>query len=135
MKRGKPLARRTRLSPRRKTPRKSARVHDEAYMGRVRGMNCLLRFDPCLLPSAQWPDRPCSGPTHAHHMGVRGFGQKCSDTETVPFCERHHRDWHDCTGPFRGMSKEWRQDYAIRAIRQTQDAIARFGTPRKESDE
>jgi hypothetical protein len=121
VKRGKPLARETRLSPRRKTPRKSGRVSNPAFMSLVRDM-------PCLVTSGN-----CDGCTHAHHMGVRGLGQKCSDTETVPFCERHHRDWHDCTGPFAGKSKEWRRSYAENTIRATRTTLG--WQPKKESDE
>lgn len=75
---------------------------------------------PDLVPASS-----CSGPMHAHHMGERGLGQKCSDLETVPFCERHHRDWHDCTGLFADKSKEWRGEFAKAAIEQTRAELAR----------
>jgi hypothetical protein len=117
-----PLERKTRLRARRATPRRSARVHDLAFMARVRQLPCLVWTmlpDYALGGRYVAPASPCSGSMHAHHMGARGLGQKCSDLETVPFCERHHRDWHDCTGPFADKSKEWRLEFAKAAIEQT----------------
>ncbi len=34
-------------------------------------------------------------PVHAHHAGVRGLSQKCSDREVVPLCPRHHETGKD----------------------------------------
>jgi len=117
-----PLQRRTRLRARRATPRRSARVRDLEYMERVRALPCVVRE---LLGVAVACLPLCSGRTHAHHMGARGLGQKCSDLETVPFCEYHHRSWHDCTGLFAGKSKEWRAEFAQAAIEHTRGELAR----------
>ena len=115
MKRSTALRRTARLRPRRPTVRKSSRIHDTEYMARVRELPCQVVVDPGpVLPTA------CDGAMHAHHAGDRGLGQKCSDMETVPFCQRHHAEWHDCRDSFAGMSKEQRRDYARSAILQTQ---------------
>jgi len=124
LRRGKPLERRTRLRACRPTQRRSGRVRDAEYMDRVRGLPCLCRD---FLWEFGHDDviRGCSGADtmHAHHMGVRGLGQKCSDLATVPFCERHHRDWHECTGPFAGKSKEWRAEFSRAAIEATKAVL------------
>lgn len=31
-------------------------------------------------------------PVEVAHVGERAFGQKCSDTETLPLCVEHHRE-------------------------------------------
>lgn len=106
------------------------RVHDGAYMERVRGLPCLV---PEMLPlgpmapgefAAAYGRWVCHGRIHAHHMGERGLGQKCSDLETVPFCEKHHAEWHDCRGVFADKSKEWRREFAQAAIEDAQARLA-----------
>jgi hypothetical protein len=60
-------------------PRKGL-VIDEAYLRWIRKLPCIccgtLRY------------------VEAAHVGRRGLGQKCSDREALPICEKHHR-----TGP------------------------------------
>jgi hypothetical protein len=92
-------------------------------MERVRGLPCVAA-ELCVWWAVFGGSSACDGRIHAHHMGARGLGQKCSDLETVPFCEQHHRDWHDCTGPFAGKSKEWRGEFARAAIEYTQATLA-----------
>jgi Putative HNHc nuclease len=39
----------------------------------------------------------CCGRTRgvqAAHVGSRGMGQKCSDLETIPLCDFHHKEQH-----------------------------------------
>jgi len=130
VKRAAPLKRRTRLKPKRETRRTSKRVHDTEYMERVRGLPCVVVEMMPLGPQSadihginaflRWR---CNGHIHAHHMGERGFGQKCSDLETVPFCDKHHAEWHDCRGVFAGKSREWRREFGRAAIEATQAAL------------
>jgi hypothetical protein len=42
--------------------------------------------NPCCICGA-WP-------VHVAHVGPRGYGQKCSDLETLPLCEEHHIHGH-----------------------------------------
>ena len=54
-----------------------------------------LRILPCIV-CCQWnlPTNRRSGPVEAAHVGKRGIGQKCADSEALPLCVWHHR-----TGP------------------------------------
>jgi hypothetical protein len=106
------LSRTTRLRPRRTAPRRSSRVRDPEYMARVAAL-------PCLLAG----EHVCDGRIEVHHMGSRGLGQKCSDLETVPFCQKAHREWHDASGYFRGLTREDRREYAAHAIAETRRRI------------
>lgn len=72
-----PLERKTRLRARRPTPRRSARVHDLAYLARVRQLPC----------------HACgrSAPSEADHQGPRPFGRKADDVTAVPMCRECHQ--------------------------------------------
>ncbi len=43
-----------------------------------------VRSFPCLVPG-------CRRKPEAAHIGPHGHGQKASDLETVPLCDKHHR--------------------------------------------
>jgi len=77
------------ISRKRSKPRRGP-VKDPAYLEWITQQQC------CAC--REWPSsfRPTSQstPTEAAHCGTRGLGQKCSDREALPLCERHHR-----TGP------------------------------------
>lgn len=52
-----------------------------------------VRKLPCCLGLVS-----CHGPIHAHHVrtaATSGTGLKPSDYQTVPLCERHHREIHN----------------------------------------
>jgi hypothetical protein len=34
-------------------------------------------------------------PSHHHHIFAEGVGTKCSDYESMPLCNDHHREFHD----------------------------------------
>ncbi len=125
MKRSKPLPRATAPLKRSAPPQRKARVkqrratkrrrpeghHDPLYMDAVRKLPCLYYCGSC------------EGSIEAHHMGVRGLGQKCPDDETVPFCSHHHRSWHDCSGVFAGWPRERRRAYSASSIAWTQKVL------------
>jgi hypothetical protein len=113
MKRSAPIKRKTPVNRRRSKPRRSSRRLDPGYLARVREL-------PCVVAE----HNSCAGVTEAHHMGPRGLGQKCSDDESVPLCNLHHRCWHDCIGPFLGKSKDWRAGFATWAIERTRERLA-----------
>lgn len=46
-----------------------------------------VRLKPCLLCGAP-------GPSHAHHHGPRGTGQKTDDYRTIPLCAADHDGYH-----------------------------------------
>ena len=64
------------------TPR-SSREDDPQYLNFIRSLPCLI----CAMLH-----RRQSGRTEAAHIGQRGLGQKCSDRETAPLCQLHHRE-------------------------------------------
>lgn len=119
LKRGAPLARKTRLKPRREAPRRG-RVVDESYRRAVADLPCYV--------AESGIDAECLGAVEPNHMDPRGdraFGMKVSDHLCAPFCHGHHRHWHDCSGPFAGWSKERRREYAALAVESTMVAVAR----------
>jgi hypothetical protein len=128
VKRGKPLARKTRLSPRRKTPRRSGRVLDPDYLDRVRALPCYV----CSKP----------GPSDPDHMGEHPYGRKADDDTCVPMCRVCHRMRTD--GKLRvfvtmiGFIWTPVVKFSMRAF--CDDAIARTRTtlgwkPKKENDD
>ena len=48
-----------------------------------------MRLQACIVTE------PCSVLVVAHHISAGGMGTKCSDYETVPLCNEHHREIHD----------------------------------------
>jgi hypothetical protein len=81
-------------------PRRSSREMDPDYLAWLRTQTCRAYF---LI--ADLKDR-CNGRMEADHVGMRGLGQKCSDSECLTLCQRHHRDRHGLTGVFAGWSRE-----------------------------
>lgn len=61
------------------------REYDAEYLRFIRGYPCVICDSAELFQDTA---------TEAAHVGERGLGQKCSDRETIPLCEYHHR-----TGP------------------------------------
>lgn len=104
------MMRRAPVRRRRERPRRGPERNAE-YLAWVRTQSC------CARSAAEGEE--CRGPVQAHHAGPRGLGQKCSDLEAIPLCSRHHREWHDCTGRFAGLSRAGRQAWATVAIEAT----------------
>jgi hypothetical protein len=46
-----------------------------------------IRTQPCVVCFSKRN-------VEAAHVGSRGMGQKCSDLETIPLCQLHHREQH-----------------------------------------
>jgi len=107
-----PLRRRTRLRPKRSTPRRSDRQRDPSYLEEVRGL-------PCVLATTG----ECQGRIEADHAGWRPFGRKCSDDEAIPLCTLHHRQRTDYAGAFKGMTGETMRAWADSAIWRTRAAL------------
>jgi hypothetical protein len=63
---------------------KPKRVQDKKYLEWIRWHLCVAD-----------PDFICSGQIIPHHINAGGMGTKCSDYETVPLCNEHHREIHD----------------------------------------
>lgn len=104
----KPLRRRKTITPKRRRPRRSGRVRDNAYLRAVKSL-------PCLLAPLN-----CTGPVEADHAGQRPLGRKCSDDEAIALCRGHHRERTDYAGFFKGWSghamRAW-CDFAIEVTR------------------
>jgi hypothetical protein len=107
------MLRRTRLPAKRAKPRRSSRVVDREYLAWVRSL-------PCVLDSEE-----CRGPVEAHHAGRRGFGQKCSDTDTIPLCQHHHGAYHAKLGAFAAFSRNILRLWVDAAIDSTRAAYER----------
>lgn len=64
-------------------------------------------------------DVPCAGRVEAHHAGRRpGIAMKALDATAIPLCQRHHRDYHEFTGPFLQSTSVGRQLWADFVIEQ-----------------
>lgn len=120
MKRGKPLARKTRLARgkpiRRKAPRQLRREGSyPAYLEAVRGL-------PCCAARLGFSFFHCTyGDPDAHHAGKRpGTGLKCSDLEAIPLCREHHSAWHAGRPPFKNWTRPVRRLWADEQIAFTQ---------------
>lgn len=51
-----------------------------AHLAFIRSLPCIVCFRERNIEAA--------------HVGRRGMGQKCSDLETLPMCNTHHREQH-----------------------------------------
>lgn len=58
---------------------------DPAYLRWIRKLPCVVCAAWALKISGYY------GWTEAAHVGERGLGQKCADTEALPLCVWHHR--------------------------------------------
>ncbi len=84
---------------------------DPGYCSWVREQPCSVRMHD-----------PCDGPVVAHHAGNdRGLSQRAHDHTCIPFCNKHHVEWHGATGMFKrwkkGERRAW-QDAKIALFRQ-----------------
>jgi hypothetical protein len=82
---------------------------NDIYVAEVRRMACVAR-----------DLGHCMGRIEAHHAGDKGYGQKAHDETCVPLCLLHHRNWHDASGIFRDVPKEWRRRWIADQIAYTQ---------------
>lgn len=132
LKRGtKPLKRHARLSPRRKTPRRSGRVRDTAYMIWVRSLPCCALHRRIAFGSGAGglATYLClSGdPIEAHHAGKRAAGRKADDDTCIPLCRAHHRSWHAGGLPWLDWHRVDRREWADARIAETQSAYRAKG--------
>lgn len=121
MKRGKPLARSKPL--RRGRLRKAAQPRrvtrpgpgsDPAYLAKVRKLPCCAPRISLVGPEALMHE----GDVVAHHAG-----RKTNDSTAVALCWKHHGQWHDLNGVFKGWNKEQRRYWASAAIDDTRRII------------
>ena len=94
-------------------PKPTGRKRDKEYLAAVHELTCILRRAGT-----------CWGNLEANHVGERPLGRKCDDTQTVPMCTDHHRQWTDNEGYFHGWTKELRRAWAEWAIENTRAAVA-----------
>lgn len=114
------LARRTWLSQRAKRPKRArAAKQDPEYLAWVREQRCSVAamFDPFAIGEIG----ACSGPIEADHVGERGLGEKCPDSEAVAMCATHHRERHDVRGFFAGTTREQRAAWYAEWIEATRE--------------
>jgi len=74
----------------RRRPRPRPEGHEDPdYLAFLRVLDCRAAV---ALNSYQF----CEGPMTAAHVGDRGIGQRCPDSEAISLCTYHHlRDAHD----------------------------------------
>jgi hypothetical protein len=110
------LKRRTRLAPKRATPRRSSRTKDRGYMAAVHGL-------PCCAEDLS----PCFGRIEAAHVRIGtdgGMGVKPSDIYTIPLCTGAHAEQHAIGEP------AFARKYGI-DMRRIADELARVSPHRK----
>lgn len=110
------MLRRTRLRPRRATPRRSERVRDLAYLAWVHTQPCAARGVA---------GHRCDGPIEADHAGERPAGRKADDATCIPLCMLGHRQRTDFAGPFRAWDRETMRGFLAAAIASTAAAYQR----------
>lgn len=124
-----PLKRSTKpIQKKRNTPRRSSRVRDPVFLELVRRLACCAAHLDTRMDTRMGTCSPTYKTIEAHHMGRRGLGEKSHDHEAVPLCAAHHRDWHNCTGVFKGRDRAWRAGFAEGVIAQTRDLVTRWRT-------
>lgn len=71
---------------------KPKREQDKKYLGWIQTYpSCLMKCHFIVTTYISL----CAGQIVAHHVSTGGMGTKCSDYETVPLCNEHHREIHD----------------------------------------
>lgn len=125
--RGAGPGRKTQLNPRRKTPRRSERVRDAAFLSWLHETQscCVRRYLATLDEFRIDETLACSGPKEADHMGQRPHGRRADDGTAVILCQFHHRCRHDFSGPFKGWTRIEMAAFKAWAIAETQAAYAR----------
>ncbi len=83
-----------------------------------------LRSLPCCAAHAAAPGGECFGPIEAHHETGGGLALKAPDARAIPLCLKHHRNFHDAVGVFKGWPKAHRKDWQRRMVAKTQAAYA-----------
>jgi len=94
---------------------KRRRIHDRAYMARVRELPCCLFGEDCL------------GDVQAHNRTGAGLALKADDTETMPLCVRHHGDLEQSRGVCRSWDKSLKHDWQDAMIAWTQRRLLKTG--------
>jgi len=121
VKRGKPLERRTRLRPRRATPRRSERVYDPAYRAWVRRQPCAARA---------LPGHRCDGPIEGDHTGRRAMGRKADDATMIALCQLAHQQRDAFHGVFATFDHDAMRAWLDAQVADHQARYARAATAR-----
>ena len=114
----KPLARRTRLKAKGKTSH-ARRPRDFSYMGEVVKLPCSV-----YTLSSDFMRVKCAGRVQVDH--AFGRYRPGSDTETIPLCEKHHREKTGIVGGegfMHGWSLALRRGWLELAIAVTRAAV------------
>lgn len=119
LRRGKAPRRKTPVVKRRRRPRRSERVRDEAYLTMVRELGyCAARR---FFGNAAGP---CEGDgVDPDHMGERPVGRKASDDTAVPMCRAHHDARTDYQGVFKGWDAARMRAWCDARIAETRAAL------------
>lgn len=68
--------------------------------GEVPGYTAWLRAQRCVLGERM----ECAGPMVAHHhTHRRPFSRRAHDKDAMPFCDKHHVQFHNAAGFFKEM--------------------------------
>jgi hypothetical protein len=102
---------------------------DTAYARRDRNFDFMgwVKHQRCAVAEELGSDAYCSGGfAEADHAGRHGLGQKCADDETIPMCNRHHRERTDRVGYFKGWPLERVRAWLDGWITKIRDRYARL---------
>ncbi len=97
----------------------AARAALKPYLGRVAQLPCAGELG-IELAGRGWREHYCEGPVQVAHLGVKpGMGMKCPDDEVGPLCMGLHQDYDQHKGPFRGLGRDERREWADGVIART----------------
>lgn len=102
-----------------KPPRRVTRPgpgSDPAYLAKVRKLDCCA--PRVWVFTGLTDDEEHGGDVVAHHAGP-----KSNDSTAVPLCVKHHDQWHNGNGVFKGLGKDARRKWAAERIIETRARI------------
>jgi|KBSSwiStaDraftv2_1062776.scaffolds.fasta_scaffold08946_19 uncharacterized sporulation protein YeaH/YhbH (DUF444 family) len=83
------------------------------------------RCDPCISPVVIHHNTFGETEQHAKSVGgKRGKGQRASDLEGMPLCNKHHRELHELRGFFGDYNKADLREWQARQVRELQNQFA-----------
>lgn len=83
------------------------------------------RCDPCISPVVVHHNTFGETEQHAKSLGgKRGKGQRASDLEGMPLCNKHHRELHDLRGFFGDHDKIALREWQAKQVRELQNQFA-----------
>ena len=127
LRRGKPIARRSRRQMRQRGR--------SAYAQRERGTDYMLAVKRLPCSALLLPGHVCDGPIEADHAGPRGIARKAHDSTVIALCKLAHQQRGDFSGPFRSWNQAKMRTFLIERVRWTQRYLTARGILPPKPDE